>query len=132
MPVLQTSIRDSRLKSLAVTCYQRSQQREMNEYFITSGCRTGVAKRTPISRPGRDHRSALCVEDMVTEGFVVEPYILMKQKRWISLRTSSRAKEGLWTIHKVRRYLMLGAETTCKVALLIRKGHRSIDPTLGD
>jgi hypothetical protein len=55
MPVLQTSIRDSRLKSLAVTCYQRSQQREMNEYFITSGCRTGAGKRTPVSHLGRDH-----------------------------------------------------------------------------
>jgi hypothetical protein len=49
MPVLQTSIRDSRLKSLAVTCSQRSQQREMNEYFITSGCRTSAAKQTPVS-----------------------------------------------------------------------------------
>lgn len=57
MPVLQTSIRDSRLKSLAVTCSQRSQQREMNEYFITPGCRTGVAKRTPVRNIGRDHLS---------------------------------------------------------------------------
>ena len=46
MPVLQTSIRESRSKSLAVTCSQRSQRREMNEYFITSRCRTGAAKRT--------------------------------------------------------------------------------------
>lgn len=57
MPVLQTSIRDSRLKSLAVTCPQRSQQREMNEYFITSVCRTGASKRTPVRNIGRDHRS---------------------------------------------------------------------------
>lgn len=57
MSVLQTSIRDSRLKSLAVTCSQRSQQHEMNEYFITPGCRTGVAKRMQVSHLGRDHRS---------------------------------------------------------------------------
>lgn len=56
MPVLQTSIRDSRLKSLAVTCSQRSQQREMNEYFITSGCRTEVAKRMLARDIARYHR----------------------------------------------------------------------------
>ena len=39
MPVLQTTIRDCRLKSMDVTYSQRSQQREMNKYFITSGCR---------------------------------------------------------------------------------------------
>jgi hypothetical protein len=59
MSVLQKSIRDSRLKSLAVTCSQRSQHREMNEYFITSGCRTGVVKQTPVRHLGRDHRRAL-------------------------------------------------------------------------
>ena len=56
MPVLQTTIRDCRLKSMDVTYSQRSQQREMNKYFITSGCRTGVAKRTPVRNIGRDHR----------------------------------------------------------------------------
>ena len=56
MSVLQTTIRDCRLKSLDVTYSQRSQQREMNEYFITSGCRTGASKRTPVRSLGRDHR----------------------------------------------------------------------------
>ena len=46
MPVLQTTIRDCRLKSMDVTYSQRSQQREMNKYFITSVCRTGVVKPT--------------------------------------------------------------------------------------
>ena len=54
MPVLQATIRDCRLTSLAVTYSQRSHQREMNEYFITSGCRTGVAKRTSVRHIGRD------------------------------------------------------------------------------
>ena len=40
MPVLQATIRDCRLTSLAVNYSQRSQQREMHEYFIMSGCRT--------------------------------------------------------------------------------------------
>ena len=49
MPVLQTTIRDCRLKSLDVTYSQRSQQREMHEYFITSVCRTGAVKRTAVN-----------------------------------------------------------------------------------
>jgi len=55
MPVLQTTIRDCRLKSLDVTYSQRYQQREMNKYFITSGCRTGVVKQGSVRDLGRDH-----------------------------------------------------------------------------
>ena len=44
MPVLQTTIRDCRLKSLDLTYSQRSQQRERHEYFITSGCATDARK----------------------------------------------------------------------------------------
>lgn len=57
MPVLQTTIRDCRLKSLDVTYSQRSQQREMHERFITPGCRTGAGKRTPVRHIGCHDRS---------------------------------------------------------------------------
>lgn len=70
MPMLPATIRDCRLTSLAVTYSQRSHQREMNEYFITSGCRTGVAKRTPVRDIGRDHRSGKKTESSVTSANV--------------------------------------------------------------
>ncbi len=51
MPVLQTTIRDCRLKSLAVTYSQRSQQPEMHEYFTTSACRTGAREEQMVFCP---------------------------------------------------------------------------------
>ena len=50
MPVLQTTIRDCRLTSLALTYSQLSQQREMHESFITPVCRTEVAKMSSVSQ----------------------------------------------------------------------------------
>jgi hypothetical protein len=48
MPVLQKTIRDRRLKSIELTYSQRSQQREMLDYFITSVCRTGAGKGASV------------------------------------------------------------------------------------
>ena len=59
----------------------------------TPACRTDAVNLMPVRHIGRSHRSKLCVEDMVTEGFVVEPYILMKLQRRISSKHKLEQKK---------------------------------------